>query len=303
VSAAIRRFAVAVAVLFVGAACPSSGHRVSVCDLVRDPAKYNQKEIEISGFVSHDFEDFRLFDPTCPSREVSIWIEYGGKYGSGTVYCCNDSSQARDQPLVVDGIPTTLIQDGPFQRFDDFVQKEQNTIVYATLRGRFFSGRKVTLPGGTAWTGYGHFGLSSLFVIEQVVKVAPHDLPDADYRASYDYPHTEGEGCYSSQFELPSFQEVIAQQQQAEGAGVQWRFDDPNRVATAALQPQLGGTQLVLTQRKRSPGSIVFEGSAPGGTKRYMAVVSHPYWLTRYAGDRRHVIWVLTAAYEFGCPN
>jgi hypothetical protein len=33
--------------------------------------------------------------------------------------------------------------------------------------GRYFSGTKQTLPGGTFWLGYGHMGLSTLLVIEQ----------------------------------------------------------------------------------------------------------------------------------------
>jgi hypothetical protein len=291
----------AASVAILSLACGRATPHVSLCDLVRDPAKYNHQEIQLSGFVSHGFEDFILFDPTCPSNELTVWLEYGGTYGSGTVYCCNDPAQARPQQLTVEGIPTTLTRDEAFRRFDQLIQKERDTVIYATLRGRYFSGEKQKLPGGTVWAGYGHFGLSSLFVIEQVTKVTPHELADVDYRASYDRPALDGVGCFSSHYRVPSYLEIIAQQHDAE-AGASWRFDAPAEVARRQLQSQLKGARLALKQTKRAPGRIVFEGTASGRPYTYMVVVSRPYWLTRYAAHPQRVIWVVAAAYESGCP-
>jgi hypothetical protein len=44
--------------------------------------------------------------------------------------------------------------------------------VEATLTGRYFSGDKLELPNGeVAWQGYGHLGIASLLVIQQVISV------------------------------------------------------------------------------------------------------------------------------------
>src|SRR6266853_3459986 len=52
--------------------------KVTVCQLQSDPAKYNHKIIEVTGFISHGFEDFGFFNPDCSSQQVGIWLEYGG---------------------------------------------------------------------------------------------------------------------------------------------------------------------------------------------------------------------------------
>lgn len=298
----MRHF-VAIILCLLAAACARDPKPVTFCELARNPAKYNHREIEISAFVSHGFEDFTLFDPACESPELEVWLEYGGKYNSGTIYCCNDPSQERGQDLVVDGVTTSLVRDRTFERFDASVQRQPDSLVYATLRGHYFSGEKQQLPGGTFWVGYGHFGLASLFVIEQVVRVAPHDLPNIDYAVSYDHPDMPHEGCFASGFHVPSRKEAVAQQQQADRAGAAWRFIMPERVITDELQWQLGGDSIELHATKVLPGRIVFEGTVRGRSSRYLAVVSRPYWLSHVAADRRRVVWVLTAAYEHGCPD
>ena len=44
--------------------------------------------VEVTAFVSHGFEHFTLFDPRCESKEPGVWLEYGGRMGSRTIYCC-----------------------------------------------------------------------------------------------------------------------------------------------------------------------------------------------------------------------
>jgi hypothetical protein len=51
------------------------------------PPAYNQKLVEVTAFVAHALEDFTLFDPTCSSWP-GVWLEYGGKAESETMYCC-----------------------------------------------------------------------------------------------------------------------------------------------------------------------------------------------------------------------
>src|ERR1700687_4185215 len=83
------------------ALCQEQAESVSVCQLKHDPPAYNHKLIEVTAFVSHDFEDFTIFDPTCPSWP-DVWLEYGATSKSGTMYCCGVSDDRnRTEELVV----------------------------------------------------------------------------------------------------------------------------------------------------------------------------------------------------------
>jgi hypothetical protein len=169
---------------------------VTFCDLIAKPQEYDREVVEVVAFVSHGFEDFTLFDPRCSSEMPRVWLEYGGTFSSGTIYCCGiGDERVREAPLVVDDVVTTIVDDRTLRQFDRLVQRAPDSIVHATLRGHFFAGEKRDLPGGTFWTGYGHFGLYSLFVIEQVVAVDAHDLRNVDYRASVDPPELADVSC------------------------------------------------------------------------------------------------------------
>src|SRR5215471_3972788 len=81
---------------------------VTICQLKSDPAAYNHKLVEVTGFVSHAFEDFTVFDPTCPSWP-GIWLEYGGMRKSGTMYCCGvTADRHRPKELKVEDISIPL---------------------------------------------------------------------------------------------------------------------------------------------------------------------------------------------------
>jgi hypothetical protein len=150
---------------------PRTGEKVSMCALQADPAAYNHKVIEIRGVVSHGFEDFTLSDPRC-ERRSGIWLEYGGRVNSETVYCCGvKSGTPRATALVVEGIATRLIDDALFRRFDARVRTRGDVSFRAHLIGRFFAGLKQHTPKGDFWGGYGHLGCCSLLVIEQVLGV------------------------------------------------------------------------------------------------------------------------------------
>src|ERR1035438_6922393 len=76
--------------------------KVSACQIKGDPPAYNHKLVEVEAFLSQGFEDFTLFDPTCPNYP-DIWLEYGGTARSGTMYCCGGSNERhRSQELVVE---------------------------------------------------------------------------------------------------------------------------------------------------------------------------------------------------------
>ena len=145
--------------------------KVSVCKVLDNPAAYNHKLIEVSGDVSRGFEGFTLTDKGCKKQSFGIWLEIGGRVGSQVVYCCGVTADPkRKEPLVVEGIETTILQDRAFDTFQSLtLRKGDYGSARVTIIGRYFSGEKQTLPGGTFWMGYGHMGMFSLLVIQQIV--------------------------------------------------------------------------------------------------------------------------------------
>jgi hypothetical protein len=144
---------------------------VTLCQVLDDPAAFNHKLIKISGVVSRGFEDFTLNDKSCHNANT-MWLELGGTRGSQVIYCCGDNNVdgRRSAPLTVEGIETNLVEDKVFTRFEHLTSTKRS---YAKARvvliGRYFSGEQQTFPGGTFWMGYGHMGMGSLLVIQQVL--------------------------------------------------------------------------------------------------------------------------------------
>ena len=116
---------------------------------------YNHKLIEISGFVSHAFEDFSVSDPSCSSWP-GIWLEYGGSSKSGTMYCCGETAN-RDRPseLVIDKITIPLLKNQQFQQFISYPAaisfrttwrshpRHVNWKIFCGQAGRVFQGQTV----------------------------------------------------------------------------------------------------------------------------------------------------------------
>jgi hypothetical protein len=115
------------------------------------------------------------YNDTACHNDNTVWLELGGLRGSEVIYCCGDNNidKRRKEPLVVEGIETKLIEDEAFSRFEKLTNKRQGYgEAKVELVGRYFSGEQQTLPGGTFWMGYGHMGMGSLLVIQQVLSVA-----------------------------------------------------------------------------------------------------------------------------------
>lgn len=278
---------------------------VSLCDLKKDPGAFNHKLVEITGFVSHGFEDFTLFDPSCSSWP-EVWLEYGGTDKSGTMYCCGVAAdRSRPKPLVVENITVPLVDDARFREFDGLIQRRPDSVVRATIVGRFFAGELVKYPARTHWSGYGHMGCCSLLAIQQIVSVDPQDRSDLDYGASADQPDIEKTGCgYKYLTPIRPYDDSIKAQREAEQRSDAWAFDDPQRVAAEALARLLGvdeKTVIGLKETRRAQGRVVFGWQPPAKRASYMVVVSRPYWLSFYANDPRRVAWVVAAAYESSC--
>jgi hypothetical protein len=196
----LRVIGLLMAVCCVRIALSEEPQKVALCQLVADRGAYNHKLVEVEGFISSGFEDFTLFDPSCSST-MDIWLEYGGTARSGTMYCCGVSAdRTRPKPLEIEGISVQLAEDEKFQQFDRLIHKQPDSMVHATLAGRFFSGQRQQLsggllPGGYRWSGYGHMGCCSLLAIEKVLAVDPQDRQDLDYGAWPDQPDADKLDC------------------------------------------------------------------------------------------------------------
>jgi hypothetical protein len=282
--------------------------KVTPCQLGKDPAAYNHKLIQVTGFVSHGFEDFTFFDPACASWP-RVWLEYGGVAASGTMYCCGvTTAHNRPKQLVIENIPIPLVDDNHFRKFDKTLQQRYDTVVRATLIGRFFSGKQAKYPAGTFWEGFGHMGCCSLFAIQQVVSVEPHNRNNLDYGASADQPELGKTGCtsYRHLLTIRASGGLIEAQKQAELNEQAWGFNDPARVAveTLALLLSINKQAIVnMTQVRKAQGRFVYQWHPKGKQETYMIVVSRPYWLSFYAKDKQKVAWVPIAAYESSCGH
>ncbi len=287
--------------------------KVSACQLKSDPPAYNHKLIEVEAFVSHDFEDFTLFDPACPDWPA-VRLEYGGKVKSDTTYCCGPTAgKTRPQELTVEDIPIPLVENGQFMQFDKEIQPpfrsgDFGSIVHVTLIGRFFAGTKQQFGKGEPfWGGYGHMGCCSLFAIQEVKSVSPQDRDDLDYGASYDQPDVDKAGCgYSFLTPIVPGDSVLQAQQQADREPNSGAFEDPEGAAIGFLKAQLklgAAEPMKLKQTRLAQGRLVYQWKPSGKPESYMVVVSQPSWLSYYARDPKRVAWVVAAAYVLSCES
>lgn len=183
----VALFVILFVALFAGKdrARPIEPVKLTLCQLLSDPGRYNQNMVEITGYVEHAFEDFSMPLEGCPSQEgmgMGLWLEYGGTQKSQTKYCCvNDVGADRQKSLVVEGITCDLLVDATFDRFKNLLGQRSSTAVTATIVGRFFAGKRMSFGHRASfWGGYGHMGVFSMLVIERVVAVQPAAYTRAD---------------------------------------------------------------------------------------------------------------------------
>ena len=273
--------------------------KAGYCELKRDPAAFNHKLVEVKTFFTHGFEDSMMFDPDCSSWPM-VWVEYGGTEKTGTMYCCGESAtRTRSKPLRVEDIEVTLTEDSTFRRFDSLLHQGRGSIVYATVVGRFFAGQK-DANGGKGWGGYGHMGCCSLFVVEKVLWVDPHDNPNLDYghwdevSPACDYQGLDGT---TESFQLRALERA--------GNIDSWAFDNPQRVAEDAVRKMVkGDAEAVLrkapTVTKRAIGRMIYQWH-PEKHVYYSFIVSRPYMLSIYSSDPKKIPWVVISAYKSSC--
>ena len=281
--------------------------QVTYCELSKDPAAYNHELVRLTAFITHGFEDFQVADPTCSSKGFSVWVMYGGKAQSGTVYCCpGEGGGARSQSLTVEGMQIPLLEDVKFQQFRDLLKKEPDTTVRVTVAGRFFSGEKKTINGSTVWGGAGHLGCCSLFVIQRVESFEPHTRNDLDYTAEGGW--YEEYGCKAGSVSIQrhaaisypdeTTEQAIADQRKADAGENAWMLSDPQRVALESLRALYPDQAPVLRNAQNAAARQVYRWK--NGKNRIVVVVARPYWLSFYASSGS-VIWVSTMVKEAEC--
>jgi len=280
---------------------------VTYCEISKDPAAYNHKFIRLNGFVTHGFEEYGISEPDCPTQGFSVWLMYGGKAESDTVYCCpgEGGKSARPKVLSVEGIELPLVDDDVFKRYGELLRKEPDTTVRATLVGTFFSGNKESRDELTYWSGYGHLGCCSLFVIQSIEFFEPHSRTDLDYTAESGWYETEG--CKARSVEnlrsvlvnhwRDESQKAIAEQKEAE-LSRPWAFTDPQRVAIESLKPLFPSEAPVLRKVKSTAARNVYRWRK--GKRSVVVVVTRPYWLSHYAASPS-VAWIATMIKEAQC--
>ena len=157
--------------------------KTTVCEVLANPPAFNHKLIELTGDATEGMENFSLTSKDYridKDNWTGIWLEYGGRRRSGAKYCCGVTMErTRASDLIIEGVRTSLVNDHNFRAFDARVYPSGE--VRARLIGRYFAGTRQdspARPGVYLWGGYGHFGMATLLVIQQVVSIEPRDKTD-----------------------------------------------------------------------------------------------------------------------------
>lgn len=277
---------------------------VSLCEVSSNRSSYNRKQIEIEAFVSHGFENSSVYETGCDGRSSGIWMEYGGTASTSTMYCCGVTPKnTRPKALTVEGMKLPLVENENFTMLNTLLKKDGGRIARATLRGTFFSGKRDPYGNGKTdlWGGFGHFGCCSLFVIQEVVSVLPHNDAGLDYSSTTDQPDVKMEGCNNFRWhEGENWRSMVARQSSSDRGTDIWRYDDPRRVGTEALAKLLGKplAEIKLEETKKTNSRITYYWR-PNGREgaRYMVVVNRPYQLSLQARDAAKTIWTVATMY------
>jgi len=264
---------------------PEAPVKASVCQLKTDPAAYEHKLVEVSGFaMTGGREDFGLFDLTCPDDgSEGVHLKFGGD--------------------VIEDIKTRSVDDARSARFSDLVYGGHgNSVAHATIVGHFFASKPVRYESGVVRN------TRNILAIERVVSVDPHRSKAFDYtgQLSNDEPEDDHAGCgYTEMTETYSGGGLLKAQEKAERGEDGWTFTNPRRVASNGLAKLLtiDENSIKLKLKRRAPGRFVYEWRPKKDGDYYVAVVTRPYVLSFYAKNPNRVTWFLRAAFEAGCGN
>lgn len=277
--------------------------KVTVCQLQNNPSAYDHKLVEVEAFVSQGFENFTLFDPSCYIYP-EVWLEYGGKVNSGTIYFGpGASAREREKPLEVQGIPIPLVDDELFRKFDEKIHRSifhgNGAVTHARLIGTYFAGRPDAETKDHAWGGFGHFGCCTLLTIQQVKAADLSGHPGMD-ELGVPWPLIKGFHPNSDYYynlvpeDASSF--VLDAQKKADEGDRPWAIDDPKRVALELISSDMKGKTVDPSRLKEAShreGFMEYTMDIPEWNLKYEVEVSRPAWLSFYARDPKRVAWVV----------
>jgi hypothetical protein len=152
---------------------PSQPVKTTLCELVKEPERFNGKVVSLRGRVLIGFENFRLDTGHCDGNKLGdVWLEYGrGPKWQPTTWCCGN---------MVPRDPLPVVQNQDFKMFHEHLtaQSRRHYLyeITATLTGRFDAVDTVICPDGThrcpKQNGFGHLGMSPFrLVIESISDV------------------------------------------------------------------------------------------------------------------------------------
>jgi hypothetical protein len=188
----MRRFAavwmftvVALPVAAFGEANADDPSNVSVCDIARQPERFNGKLVTVRSRIDIAFEEFQLSGRACESPKIDgVWLEYGkGRKRQPTTWCCGDM-------VPRDGL--SVLQNADFRTFHRYLTTQSRRSgcyegqcylysVTATITGRVDAAPLETCPNGKGLCcigGFGHLGVScARLVIQRVSGVVAERRP------------------------------------------------------------------------------------------------------------------------------
>ena len=167
------KYAAVVALLcpLLSFAAPEAIVSTNLCELVANPQAFNHKLVKVSGDVTHGYRIFTLTGE-CKPNSSSVWLEYGGLRDAPSVFNAQQVGQPRLQPLEIEGVSTTLVDDVLFEKFDHLVSSmSDHPQTSATLIGRYFAGHAEQVGEFKLWKGFGPLGCCTLLVIQQIVDI------------------------------------------------------------------------------------------------------------------------------------
>jgi hypothetical protein len=157
-----------------------SNHAIKamLCDVVKDPERFNGKMVSVRGLVQIGFEDFELSASACKGPKIDgVWLEYGkGPPKQPTTWCCGDM-------IPQDSLP--LDQNRDFPNFHRYLIAQMPSCcagqcylysVTATITGRLDASKTAPCRDGRIQccvaSGFGHLGtFCARLVIESVSNV------------------------------------------------------------------------------------------------------------------------------------
>lgn len=299
--------------------------KTDVCELTAAPERFDGKLIRIEAYISSEFEDSTLHDPSCPEEalvnartsiaaEPHIWTEFADHVAYWHVK--GFAPLVDDEQLRL--LRAVLSKRGGLHQ-----------MARATMSGTFYAGKSLKINGRVVYSrGFGHMGCCSLFVISHVESLA------ADYASELDYTWADWnvelpQGCYSEQMlGLPTNKMIRSWQEERNKGRDDWHHDprqtaedELKRIKSGEFGPTGGKTEILAPGKSdlnppadtRSAETLIESSSVPylkryeyieaDRITRFVILVGRPYWLETLAGSPRNVIWAPVGASVINCST